>query len=154
MLRRPELDQYGIGVKAQPHCPTQGERCAHAVADGHEPTKEDRERGVITPQVKKPAVAHQQKDEDSRARVVNVFAMHHHPLKVAFMIHDAVDQKAHAGKGEEERKVGINMRRRGPWGWWRAPEPQTVSSNRTSKTATTRLAGGEYQCSTTGHTLL
>ena len=57
-------------------------------------------------QVEQPAITHQQQDENAPYQVVNVHAMHHHPLEVSLVVHDPVNQDSHTRKCDQERDRG------------------------------------------------
>ena len=103
----PPVRPVSIRLQVQPQRKlVQRERRAHAVAHRHQPAEEDRERRVRPSQVQQPAVADQQQDQNAPDQVMNVPSVDHHPLKMSLMVHDPVDQNAHAHKGDQEGDRG------------------------------------------------
>ena len=103
MLRRPSLRPVGVGLQVEPKRKfVERERRAGAIADRHEPAEEDGERRVRPAQVKQPAIADQQQDENAPHQVMNMVAAHHDPMKWPHMMSDQCYQHANADKGEQK----------------------------------------------------
>ena len=106
-VETPSARPVRIRLQVQPERElVQRERRAHPEADRHQPAEEDGKRCVEAPQVQQPAIAHQQQNQNSPDQVMNVVAMHHHPLEVSLMLHDSVDEEADSGECEQEGDRG------------------------------------------------
>jgi len=100
----PPVRPVSVRVEIQPDRKLiEGQRRAYAISDRHQPAEEDRHGRMRAPEVYQPAITHQQQNQDAPDQVMDVPAMNHDPLEVAFVVHDSMDQNADARKGEQER---------------------------------------------------
>jgi len=156
-VETPSARPVRIRLQVQPDRElVQRERRSHPEADRHQPAEEDGKRRVGAPQVEQPAIAHQQQNQDPPDEVMNVVAMHHHPLEASLMMDDPVDENANSGEGEQEGDRGDEHappRAVGDGGAHQKSQPSQLQQDQQQHNNQAGK-GQQQQRSSSGHTLL
>jgi len=153
----PGARPVGVRLEIQPDGEfVQGQRRADAVADGHQPAEKNGKRRMVSSQVQQPAVTDQQQDENPPDQVVNVRSADHHPLEMALMIHDPVNEDADSHKREQKGDRGDEhalARAVGDGGADEIPQPGQLEEHQ-QRDDDQAGEGQQQQRSSSGHTLL